>query len=145
LLTGCFFLFVSSASATKRFERIYFKAFAFLPVIAGGIFLIPFFGFVLLLSLAGQLTQPVDQIYYQDDRLRVQSTFVGVLGTSRIDVFENCFLFEKHWYRSDFSGYGYKTVKVNYDADSTRVHFFLEGYDSIEHKVLSFKKLRKQP
>lgn len=139
LLTGCFFRFISSKSAINKFERIYFKVFAFLPIITGTIFLIPFLGVVLILSLGGQLIEPAKDIYYQDNKLRIQSTFIGVLGTPRIDVFEKHFLFEKHLYRSDFNAFDFKSVQVNYDNDSTRLHFILEGYESIERRTVSFE------
>ncbi|WP_207531612.1 hypothetical protein [Desertivirga arenae] len=139
LLTGCFLHFISSTSAVRKFERTYFKAFAFLPVIVGGLFLVPFLGVVLVLSLGGQLIEPANEVYYQDNKLRIQSTFIGVLGPPRIDVFEKHFLFEKHLYRSDFNAFDFKSVQVNYDRDSTRLHFMLEGYESIERKTVSFE------
>lgn len=95
LLTGCFYRFLSSPLSVNKFERLYFKVVAFVPVMLGGIFLIPLLGIVLILSLGGQLIEPAEEIYYQDSNLRIQSTFMGVLGPPRVEVFEKALFFRK--------------------------------------------------
>ena len=86
--------------------------------------MIPFLGPVIFLSLFGRFTDPVHHIYYEDNHLRIQSTFVGVLGPPRIDVYEKHWLYEQHLSRPEYWGMEIDSVKVSYDEDSTRIKIY---------------------
>lgn len=130
LFTGIFFIFVANKSSIIEIEKWYFKFFSFLPILTAAILLIPFLGIVIVLSLFGQLTNPVTKIYFEDDNLRVQSTFVGVLGPPKIDIFEKNLIFEKHLKRTDYWANEIDSIKVSYDKDSTRIFIYgLYKYD----------------
>lgn len=144
LISGIFFNFLSNKSILNRFEKIYFRLFSFFPVVVGGILLIPFIGFVLVASLFGQLISPAENIYYQDRNIRVQSTFLGVLGPPRLDIYEKDFIFEKHLKRLDYEVYGIDSINVLYTKDSTRVIVYgLYDYDEKQKdktEIIGFKR-----
>lgn len=141
LFTGVFFRFVSARDVVNKVERIYFLLLSFFPVAIGLGLLIPLLGVVLVLSFLGQLTDPADKIYYEDKNLRVQSTFVGVMGPPRIDIFEKKGIFEKHLLRTDFNAYDFDSLKVKYDTDSTRILF--SGLPKTDYvpRTISLKKI----
>ena len=130
LLTGIFFIFVADKASIRKIEKWYFKIFSFLPILTAGSLFIPFLGVVIVLSLFGQLTDPATEIYYEDDKLRIQSSFVGVLGPPRLDIFEKNLIFEKHLKRADFWANEIDSIRVSYDSDSTRIIAYgLYDYD----------------
>jgi hypothetical protein len=142
LFSGIFFIFISNDSIINRIEKIYFKIFSFIPIIATGILLIPFWGTVPVVSVCWQLIEPAETIYYQDKNIRIQSSFVGLLGPSRFDIYEKRNMFEKQVYRSfDLQG-TFSALKVNYDKDSTRIILYnISAYeDSIN--VICLKKIK---
>lgn len=146
LLTGVFFIFLADKTSQSKIEGWYFKIFAFMPICAAATLFIPFLGVVLVLSLIGQLTDPAIHIYYEDDKLRVQSSFVGVLGPPRLDFFEKKMIFEKKLNHTDISSYEIDSVNVAYDTDSTRIFVYgLFDYDAErkgEPKTICLKRLK---
>jgi len=146
LLTGVFFLFIAARSVINTIEKLYFKVFSLLPILTAVITLIPFLGIVIVLSLWGQLTNPADKIFYEDGKLRVQSTFLGILGTPRVDIFEKEMFFEKHIKRADFPAINVDSIKVSYDSDSTRIIAYgLYNYDDKRKgktEILSFTRIK---
>jgi cytochrome b subunit of formate dehydrogenase len=145
LLIGIFFVFLSAKNVLNKIEKWYFSFFSFLPILTVGFMLIPFFGAVATISLFGQLFCPADKIFYEDNKLRIQSTFIGVLGPPRIDVYEKVCLYEKHLKRSDFwiTSNDSISVSLSYDPDSTRVtlHRYLENSDEEEMEVICLDKI----
>lgn len=125
LLTGIFFIFLADKSSIKKVEKRYFKTFSFLPILTAGTLFIPFIGVVIILSLFGLLTYPATEIYYEDDILRVQSSFVGVLGQPKFDIFEKKLKHAEYWTNEIDS------LKVSYDSDSTRIIIY-RLYDNDE-------------
>ncbi|MDD3323154.1 MAG: hypothetical protein PHS59_17110 [Paludibacter sp.] len=130
LLTGIFLRFIADKTIINRFEKWYFRVFSFLPLVSAGILLIPFIGGVLVISIFGQLFAPVKEIYYNDKNYRIQTTFVGVLGPPKVDIYEKTFIFEKRLKESDRFSEGIDSIKVSYDKDSTRITAYgLYDYD----------------
>ncbi len=130
LLTGVFFRFITDKTTINKFEKWYFKIFSFLPVAIAGILFIPFIGGVAVMSLFGRLVDPAKDIYYSDNNYRIQSTFVGVLGPPKVDIYEKTFIFEKRLKESDRLSVGIDSIKVSYDKDSTRITAYgLYDYD----------------
>jgi hypothetical protein len=140
--TGVFFIFISDKNINNKIERIYFKVFSFLPVATAGFLLIPFLGVVLVFSLFGQLISPSEKIFYQDQDIIIQSSFVGVLGPPRIDIFQKKQLFEKHVYRSEFFDYNFDSLQVHYDADSTRIKLFGSAEYEDNTKTICIDKVK---
>ncbi len=146
LLTGIFFIFIANKTTINKIEKWYFNFFSFLPIVTAGVFFIPFLGVVFVISLFGQLTEPATRIYYEDNKIRVQSTFVGVLGPPKIDIFEKNIIFEKHLKRADFWANEIDSIKVSYDKDSTRIIAFgLYDFDDKrkgETETICLKRLK---
>jgi hypothetical protein len=143
--TGVVFKFIGQSQALNKFENLYFSLFAFLPAMIAGILLVPFLGIAMVISLFGQLVEPAKNIYFEDDKLRVQSTFVGVLGPARIDIYEKKWPFEKRLKRADFSESEIDSIQVSYDTDSTRVTAYGLYDDDRENKkseILSFERVK---
>lgn len=137
-----FFILLSDKMVMNKIEKIYFRIFSFLPVFTAGFLYIPFLGVVLVFSLFGQLISPADKIYFQDNKLRIQSSFVGVLGSPRLDIFEKKGIFEKHYLQDDYRAAHYDSIKVHYDIDSTRIILYPnhEYDDSI--RIICLEKIK---
>ena len=130
LITGIFFVLVADKSSINRPERWYFKIFSFLPILTAGTLLIPFLGVIIVFSLYGKLIDPASKIYYEDEKMRVQSTFIGVLGPPSLEIFEKNLIFEKRLKKPDVWVDGIDSIKVSYDRDSTRIVVYgLYEYD----------------
>jgi hypothetical protein len=142
LITGIFFIFLSNKSILNRFEKFYFKCFSFSPIVIAGTLLIPFIGVVMVVSLFGQLTSPANKIYYQDKNLRIQSSFLGVLGPPRLDIYEKENIFEKHLYRSDSYAGEFDSLKVKYDIDSTRVIFYRPSEINDSFMIICLRRIK---
>ena len=99
ILTGIFFHLIANKVALKKIEETYFKFLSYFPIIVGIFSLIPFIGIVVILSLVGQLFMPVEKIYFEDENLRIQSSFVGVLGSPEMKVYKKKMFFDE---RVDF-------------------------------------------
>ncbi|PVY35627.1 hypothetical protein [Pontibacter virosus] len=141
LLSGIFFSFLVRREDIHKGEFWYFKIFSYLPVAIAVLLCVPFLGIVIVLSLFGRLVDPATDVYYSDNKIRVQSTFTGVLGPPRVDVFKKGLLFEHHLSRTDFCGYDVDSVKVNYDNDSTRIVMYDSHYGEEPCKI-SIKSLK---
>jgi hypothetical protein len=119
LLTGCTFILISSKTINNWVEKIYFNIFSFLPTIIGSIMCIPFLGVVIIISIYGHLFTP-NFVYYQDNKIRVESSVNSPLAIPNTDIYRKYFLFEKRIYRGAYLGH-VDTVIVLYDNDSTRL------------------------
>ncbi|MDF2456400.1 MAG: hypothetical protein K0R51_2393 [Cytophagaceae bacterium] len=123
ITTGILFYPFAPKKSVSRPEKIYFGLFTGLPIVIAGILLVPFVGTIIVLSIWGQLTCPVSKIHYEDQNLRIQSSFSEFLGPSRLDIIEKKGLFEKSHYQSITHDTHFDSLKVSYDADATRVIF----------------------
>jgi len=95
LLTGTFIFPVTNWGNKLKIEKFYFRIFSLFPILTFLFSLIPFLGIVAVLSCYGQLTDPVKNIYYEDERIRIQSSFVGVLGPPRLFVYQKKGILER--------------------------------------------------
>lgn len=129
LLSGVAIHPLSDWTGKPKIEKNYFRLFSFLPILTAGFSMIPFLGVVLLLSLFGRLTEPVKDIYYEDSSLRVQSTFIGVLGPPRLEIFQKQGLFEVRINKSHRSAADIDSVRVDKTHDSTLVIVYIERYE----------------
>jgi len=140
ILTGVFFSFVTDKIVINKLEKVYFKAFSLLPTVTGVILCIPFLGVVIVCSLLGRLIEPSYKIYFNDDHLRIQSSFSGVLAPPRVDIYTKDALFEKHIYRPDFYSNDFDSIAVHYDIDSTRIIVYGLPKEEYEQKIISIDK-----
>jgi hypothetical protein len=107
-----------------KIEKYYFHTFSWFPILTGMIALIPFLGVVIVISVLGQLTDPVEKIYYEDEKIIVQSSFAGVLGPPDLLIYEKKGLLKKRLndsykierYASDVS-----MVKVSNEKENTLI------------------------
>ncbi|CAN5369193.1 hypothetical protein BH10BAC1_BH10BAC1_16890 [soil metagenome] len=136
LLTGVFFNFVTDKTILNKIEKIYFRLFSFLPPITGVILCIPFLGVVIVVSLLGRLIEPASSIYYEDEHLRIQSSFTGVLAPKRIDIFAKKSFYEKYLYEPDLYCEDSDSIAVNYDKDSTRIFVYQLPQEDNAPKVI---------
>jgi hypothetical protein len=129
LLTGCIIYPLTNWADKSKIEKNYFRLLSFLPTLTAGFAMIPFLGGVLLLSLFGRLTEPVKDIYYEDSKLRVQSTFIGVLGPPRLEIFQKQGLFEIRLNKSHRSAADIDSVRVDKNRDATLVIVYNERFE----------------
>jgi len=100
LLTGVITFIVGHKSQFNLLTKIYFFTFSTLPTLIGLFLLVPFLGVVLIFSLFGQLSGTGDAMLFNNNDIRVQTTFLGVLGPPYLDIYKKEGLFEKRVYRS---------------------------------------------
>jgi hypothetical protein len=125
LISGVLIYPLTNWVGKSKLEKYYFRFFSLLPVLTAGLSLIPFWGFVIVASLFGRLIDPVGKVYYDDNNLRVQSTFIGVLGPRRLDVIKNYGLFEKRINKT-YKGADADSVSISKLADKTLVLLYIE-------------------
>jgi hypothetical protein len=125
LFTGILIYPLTNWKGKTKFEKYYFRLFSLLPIVTAVFSLIPFLGMVIVVSLVGQLVDPVGKIYYEDNKLRVQSTFIGVLGPLRLDVIEKNGFLERRLNKSH-RGADMDSVSINKMTDKTLVLLYYE-------------------
>ena len=131
LFTGVFYHFVSAKAYTNKVEKIYFVVLSFIPVMFLILLLIPFIGFVIVLSLWGMLFNPEKKLY-EDDVLIVKTESRGLLAEARMEVLKRRGLFDE----SMPLGYAYviaDSVAVQYDKNKANIFFYEKDiYDKME-------------
>ena len=142
LLTGVFFNFVTDKAILNKIEKIYFKLFSFLPTVTGVILCVPFLGVVIVFSLLGRIIEPANTIYYEDQKLRIQSSFRGVLAPKQIDLFVKNNFYEKYLYVPDLYCGDNDSVTVHYDKDSTRIFIYEQPLGDTKPGIVCIDKLK---
>ena len=66
-----------------------------MPTIFGLLLLIPFTGGLVFSMLIGQLMYPVNKVYFNNDKLRVQSSYLGPMWPPGVFVYQKKGLLEK--------------------------------------------------
>jgi hypothetical protein len=109
-----FYPLAAQRKALSMPEKIYFIIFAFFPVSIAAVLLVPFLGSII---------NPIAKIHYEDKNIRIQSSFAGVLGPSKLNVMEKKGLFEKNHYQTITHDKHFDSLFVSYDKDATRIVF----------------------
>ncbi|MEL7121115.1 MAG: hypothetical protein AAFO07_16810 [Bacteroidota bacterium] len=136
-------LVLSDNQPTKKFDQKYFKIFSALPILAGLYFLIPLSGPLSFFHLAGNLFEK--EVYYQDENLRIQETFNGLLQSPKIGVYEKTLFLEKKLHIATVDILEVDSVIVTYDTDSTRILIYEPSYDTTEKiipKLISINPIK---
>ena len=147
LITGLFYYPFTSIGSLGQGERSYFRLFSYMPSIVGGItFVLPYMGIILTVSLLGRLSSPIKELLYEDDKLRVESQFAGILGPPKIHLYEKGFLWEKRLDEGGLDSYDLDSVSVSYDVDSTRITLYgldksFKRRDRIPEQIISLKRI----
>ena len=143
LLTGIFFNFLANKNAINNFEKYYFKIFSFFPTFIGVILCIPFLGVITVVSIFGILISPANKIHFEDKQLRILTPTSGVLARpSNIEIFEKNWFYDKKIYTANHHEYGFDSVIISYDNDSTRI-FFYDTYGELnEPKKIVIEKIK---
>jgi hypothetical protein len=128
----------------NKMEKVYFKLFSFLPTLTGVILFIPILGVVIVVSLFGNLIEPVNKIYFEDEHLRIQSSFTGVLVPHRLEIFAKNSIFEKLIYSPNFHSNDLDSITVSYDSDSTRIFVYGLSKEGYLPKVIGIDKQKYQ-
>lgn len=137
LFTGVFYHFISAKAYTNKAEKVYFVLLSFLPMIFLVLLLIPFIGFVIVLSLWGMLFNPEKKLY-EDDVLIVKTESRGVLAEARMEVLKRRGLFDE----SKPLGHAYvfaDSVTVKYNNNIADIHFYEVSIDDKMEVVDSLK------
>jgi len=144
LLSGVIIYPFSNWVGKSAIEKNYFRLFSFSPILTAGIFMIPSLGRVLLLSLFGLLTEPVQNIYYEDNKLRIQSTFIGVLGPPRLEIFKKKGLFEVRGINFHRNAFGIDSIRVEKSEQEIFVKIYNKLYEqkgALDVDTVRFKRV----
>ncbi len=126
IFIGVFYNLIAQKSVLNKVEKYYFTFLSFFPIMFFGLVIIPMIGFIIVVSLIGQLFNPVDKIYYEDDKLRVQRSFVGVLAPPRIKVYKKFGIFEKEYKDENLNFEDIDSIKVDYKNDTANLFIWYE-------------------
>ncbi|MCL9771015.1 hypothetical protein NAT47_11370 [Flavobacterium sp. HXWNR69] len=129
---------IAQKSVLNKVEKYYFTFLSFFPILFFGLVLIPMIGFIIVVSLIGQLFNPVDKIYYEDNKLRIQSSFVGVMALPRIKVYKKIGIFEKEYKDENLNFEDIDSIKVDYKNDIANMYIWYE-YHKNPNKPEEFK------
>ncbi len=126
IFIGIFYNLIAQKPVLNKVEKYYFTFLSFLPILFFGFVIIPMIGFIIVVSLIGQLFNPVDKIYYEDNKLRVQSSFVGVLAPPRIKVYKKFGIFEKEYKDENLNFEDIDSLKVDYKNDTANLYIWYD-------------------
>jgi hypothetical protein len=138
IFIGVFYNLIAQKSVLNKVEKYYFTFLSFLPILFFGLVLIPMIGFIIVVSLIGQLFNPVDKIYYEDNKLRIQSSFVGVMAPPRIKVYKKIGIFEKEYKDENLNFEDIDSIRVDYKNDTANLYIWYE-YNENPNKPEEFK------
>ena len=138
IITGIFYNLIAQKVILNKFEKYYFTFLSFFPILFFGLVLIPMIGLIVVVSLIGQLFNPVEKIYYEDNKLRIQSSFVGVMAPPRIKVYKKFGIFEKQYKNQDLNFEDIDSIKVDYKNDTANLYIWYE-YNENPNKPEEFK------
>ncbi|MEO8517075.1 MAG: hypothetical protein ABI426_10035 [Flavobacterium sp.] len=124
ILSGIFYNLITQNTSLNQLEKYYFKFLKIIPILFGAFTLIPFAGIVVVISIIGQLTSPYSKIYYDDDNIRIQESFVGALAGPKTKVYTKSMLFEKYRKEAESFPNEIDSVKVEYAKDSINIYFW---------------------
>lgn len=137
LISGLIASLITPRAGERFIQKIYFRFFLVLPLILAAFSMLQFIGTVVVLSLYFRLTKPYEKIFFENENLRVQSTFTGMLAPLRLDIIERNYLFER------------KLNKVHQIADIDSVRVQTDGsrtlvllYESNNIDTLQVKDLK---
>jgi hypothetical protein len=125
LLSGFFIYPLSAWSEKFKIERLYFRLFSYMPTIFGFALLIPFVGALAFGTVVGQLLNPLKKIYFDNDTLRVQSSYIGPMWPPGIFVYQKKGLLEKQLVHSPISDIFFDSVTVS-ERDGRTLIIFLD-------------------
>ena len=138
IFIGVFYNLIAQKSVLNKVEKYYFTFLSFFPILFFGLVLIPMIGFIIVVSLIGQLFNPVHKIYYEDNKLRIQSSFVGVMAPPRIKVYKKFGIFEKEYKDENLNFEDIDSIKVDYKNDTANLYIWYE-YNENPNKPEKFK------
>ena len=134
IISGLTIYPLAENSISNKIESFYFKLFSMFPIFFLMVLLVPFIGVIIAISAIGTLISPYEKIYFQDDKIRVQTTFTSPMVAPEINIYSKKFLFEKHLKEYDFRYYEADTVEVKYKNDSTFI-YFLDIEENLSKKI----------
>lgn len=134
IISGLTIYPLAENSISNKIESFYFKLFSMFPIFFLMVLLVPFIGVIIAISAIGTLISPYEKIYFQDDKIRVQTTFTSPMVAPEINIYSKKFLFEKHLKEYDFRYYEADTVEVKYKNDSTFI-YFLDIDENLSKKI----------
>ena len=121
ILSGIFYNLIAQNISLNKLEKYYFKFLRILPIVFASLTFIPFLGIVIVASIIGQLTNPYEKIYYNDENIRIQTSFAGVLTGPKIKVYKKNMFFEKFSEESKKFPESIDSLKVEYIKDSINI------------------------
>lgn len=138
IFIGVFYNLIAQKSVLNKFEKYYFTFLSFFPILFFGFVIIPMIGFIIVVSLIGQLFNPVDKIHYEDNKLRIQTSFVGVMAPPKIKVYKKFGIFEKQYKDENLNFEDIDSIKVDYEKDAANLYIWNE-YNENPNKPEEFK------
>jgi hypothetical protein len=138
IFIGVFYNLIAQKSVLNKAEKYYFNLLSFFPILFFGLVLIPMMGFIIVVSLIGQLFNPVDKIHYEDNKLRIQTSFVGVMAPPKIKVYKKFGIFEKQYKDENLNFEDIDSIKVDYEKDAANLYIWNE-YNENPNKPEEFK------
>jgi hypothetical protein len=144
VITGLLIYQLVNKSVLNRLERIYFIVSGYLPVVLGLFALIPFLGAFTIFTFGMKLFYPAEEILFNNEDIRIQSSIQGPMGSSILKIVEKDVITERtHHSVFGFSTEDYDSLIVVYNKDSIHIRlttdrFWVVNSDTIHDKGLFF-------
>lgn len=141
LFLGIFFNLIAQKIVLTKIEKMYFNFLSVFPIVIFSLILIPFLGIVLIASIIGQLFNPYETIYYNDDHIRIQSSFMGVLSAPKVKMYTKDAFFERLVESTERFPEDIDSLKVTYTNDSIKVVMWYQYNENPEiPQIISVKR-----
>jgi hypothetical protein len=134
IISGLTIYPIAENSISNKIESFYFKLFSMFPIFFLMVLLVPFIGVIIAISAIGTLISPYEKIYFEDYKIRVQTTFTSPMVAPEINIYSKKYLYEKHLKEYDFRYYEADSVEVEYKNDSTFI-YFIEIKEDMSKKI----------
>ncbi len=130
IITGLIIYPFANKKILKKLERIYFSILGYSPIGLGLFALIPFIGAFVTLSYGLLLINPVNNVLYNDNNIRIQECSRGVLGPPKLMIVEKRLLIEgvQHNMNGFFTD-SYDSLSIRYNKDSIRIKLTTDEYN----------------
>ena len=120
-ISGILMVSFINEMSTNKIEKIYFKIFSYLPILISLIWLIPLWGLFICYSFFCTLFNPIKIVYYEQNNIKIQSSYFNPMAPAKIEVYKKGLFFSKEITLKEDKIYELDSVKVEYKNQKINV------------------------
>lgn len=134
LLSGILMNSIINKISINKVENRYFVIFSYLPIIISIIWSIPFWGLFTCYSIYSTLFNPIEKIHYEDNNLKIQSSYFNPMAPAKIEMYRKGLFFNKTIKMKEDRIYDIDSIKVQYKNDKTKILFY--NNENLENPII---------